>query len=203
MPRKFLRPILLALVAWPPLAWGAAELLVVTAELHRADAIVVLSGAQAYAERAERAAQLFHEGRAPIILLTNDGLRGPWSPSRQDNPRFVDQAADELSRLGVEADRIEIVPEIVSGGTYGEAIRIRQYASTHRLESILIVTSAYHSRRALWTMRHVLGRSGIEVGIAAAKHEMPVSMFWWLLPSGYRMVAVEYVKFVYYLVRYS
>src|SRR5437870_10161812 len=89
-------PFLLALMAWPLMAWGAAELLVVNAELPRVDAIVVLSGAKVYVERAERAAELFHEGRAPIILLTNDGLRGPWSPRRQDNPRFVEQAADEL-----------------------------------------------------------------------------------------------------------
>src|SRR5437879_953524 len=84
----------------------------------------------------------------------------------QNNPRFVDQAADELMRRGVGADRIAIVPEVVDGGTYGEVIRLRRYARKHGLQSILVVTSAYHSRRALWTMRHVFRRSGIEIGIA-------------------------------------
>ena len=202
MLKKLARPILFGALAWPLLAGAAAELLVVTTDMPRADAIVVLSGARVYAERVARAAQLFHEGRAPIVLLTDDGLHGPWSPTRHHNPRYVDLAADELERRGVEPSHIGIVPEVVSGGTYGEALRLRQYASTHGMKSILIVTSAHHARRALWTMRRVLDQSGIEVGIAVAKHGVLRSLFWWLLPSGWSMVAEEYVKFGYYLVRY-
>src|SRR5713101_1443715 len=103
MLKKLAGPFLFGALAWSLLAGVAAELLVVTTDTPRADAIVVLSGARAYAERVARAAQLFHEGRAPIVLLTDDGLHGAWSPVRHDNPRFVDLAADELARRGVEA----------------------------------------------------------------------------------------------------
>ena len=187
-----------ALLAWFLFAWGAAEFLIVNVDLPSADAIVVLGGSAAYVERTERAAQLFHEGRAPI----DDGLRGAWSPERRDNPRYVDLAADELARRGVGTDRIRIVAEMAGGGTYPEAMRIRQYASTHRVKSILIVTSAHHSRRALWAMHRALNQSGIQVGIAVTEHTALHSLFWWLLPSGWRTVGDEYVKFAYYLIHY-
>jgi uncharacterized SAM-binding protein YcdF (DUF218 family) len=189
-------------VSWTLGAWAASELLVVTTELPHPDAIVVLSGAKAYPERTERAAQLFREGRAPFVLLMNDGLRGPWSATRHDNPSYAQLAADELERHGVAADRIRIVPEVASGGTYVEAMRLREYASTHRLKSVLIVTSAHHARRALWTMHQVLDRSGIDVGIAVTQHRVLHSVLWWLFPSGWHMVGEEYAKFGYYLVRY-
>jgi uncharacterized SAM-binding protein YcdF (DUF218 family) len=190
------------MLTWPLAAWFAAELLVVVSDLPHADAIVVLSGSTAYVERTERAAQLFREGRAPLVILTNDGLRGPWSATRHDNPSYAQLAADELERHGVAPDRIRIVPEVAIGGTYVEALRFREYASTHRLKSVLVVTSAYHARRALWTMHQVLNQGGIEVGIAVTEHRVLDSVLWWLFPSGWHSVGEEYAKFGYYLVRY-
>ena len=52
-----------ALLLWPFVAWGAARVLVVRAEVERADALVVLSGSAAYRERADEAARLYREGR--------------------------------------------------------------------------------------------------------------------------------------------
>src|SRR5437867_8675214 len=199
---NLLRLVLLGAVAWTLTAWAASELLVVTTDLPHADAIAVLSGAKAYLERTERAAQLFRDGRAPLVLLTNDGLRGPWCVTRHDNPSYAQLAADELERHGVAADRIRIVPEVASGGTYVEAMRIREYASTHRLKSILIVTSEHHARRALWTMHQVFAQSGIDVGIAVTEHRVLHSVLWWLFPSGWHTVGEEYVRFGYYLARY-
>ena len=68
--RKFVRLRFFALVTWPLVAWVPAELLIVDVDLPHADAIVVLRGGKAYIERTERAAQLFREGRAPLVLLT-------------------------------------------------------------------------------------------------------------------------------------
>src|SRR5918911_438967 len=86
------RALLAALVSWPFAAWAAAAALVVRAGVGRADALVVLSGSAAYAERARRAAELYREGRAPRVLLTDDGQRGPWSEARQENTFFVETA---------------------------------------------------------------------------------------------------------------
>ena len=123
----------------------------VSSALTHADAIVVLSGAKAYLERTEHAARLFNEGRAPVVVVTDDGLLSSWSPMRRTSPSYAERAADELMRLGVGARHIRIVPGVVSGGTHVEATRLRGYASSEHLKPVLMVTSAYHARRARWT----------------------------------------------------
>src|SRR5437762_2686897 len=69
---------LLCMSVAPVLAWAAARLLIVKSELAAPDAIVVLSGSSTYIERSNWAARLYREGRAPVIILTNDGLIGGW-----------------------------------------------------------------------------------------------------------------------------
>ena len=159
----------LALLAWSLAAWGAARwLVVVRADLPQADALAVLAGSSTYIERSRRAAELFREGRAPRVLLTNDGQRGGWSAAEERNLLFVERAAEELRRAGVPPEKIEVIPQTVSS-THEEAVRLREYAGAHGLRSMLVVTSGYQSRRALWTMRRVFDGSGISVGVHAVE----------------------------------
>src|SRR5437764_14226528 len=113
--------LLACLLAWPLLAWVAAAGLDVRAPtLVRADAIVILSGSEVYRERAAYAARLFKEGRAPRIVLTNDAEPGGWSQARGRTMLFVERAQESLTRAGVPAEAIEIVPGNVTS-TYDEA----------------------------------------------------------------------------------
>src|ERR1700739_1463324 len=100
------RVALLLLIAWPLLAWIAAKGLIVNAELPHADAIAVLAGSSTYLEGPRREGQLFHEGRAARIALTNDNQRSGWSGEQQRNPLFVERAVEELRRQGVPVERI-------------------------------------------------------------------------------------------------
>lgn len=192
-----------ALCAWSLLAWAAASALVVNEELPRADRIVVLAGSSTYRERTRLAAELFREGRAPKITLTNDNQRGGWSNELQRNPLFVERAAAELRDAGVPEDEIETLPRVVSS-THDEALVLREHAETEGLRSLLVVTSAYHSRRALWTFRKVFEGSGISVGLMNVPpgDETPPAATWWLHARGWQVVAGEYVKLVYYRLRY-
>ena len=194
----------LVLLAWSLVAWGAARLLVVRAEMARADALVVLSGGSFYEERARHAAELFAQGRAPRIVLTDDGLEGPWSNALERNPTYAELEAEELSRAGVPGESVRFVPAQVSS-TYDEAVRVRDYAQAQGLRSVLVVTSPYHSRRALWVWRRVFSESGIEVGLdpAPSGRQSPSAVTWWWHLRGWRAVAFEYPKLVYYWLRYS
>ena len=200
---RFIAVGALALAVWSLLAWVAARALIVSAELPRADALVVLSGSGAYVERTQLAAQLFRQGRAPKIILTNDSQRGPWSIEEQRNPTFTERAVSELRRNGVTPDRIEVLPDAISS-TYSEALVLRRYATEKGLRRVLVVTSSYHSRRALWTLRHVFEGSGVEVGLetVAPGQQMPSPATWWWYPSAWQMVAMEYPKLIYYWLRY-
>jgi uncharacterized SAM-binding protein YcdF (DUF218 family) len=202
--RRILLFALISLAAWSLLAWVAARELIVVNDLSHADAMVVLSGSSAYVERTHRAAQLFREGRAPKIILTNDSQQSGWSNELQRNPLFIERAAGELTGAGgVPEAEIEILEQAVSS-TYEEALLVRRHAETHGLRSILIVTSAYHSRRALWTFRKVFEGSGITVGLTIVMpgEQMPPPATWWLHVRGWKAVAGEYLKLIYYWLRY-
>lgn len=200
--KRGLRFALIAAIAWPLLAWLAAEALIVNAEPTRADALVVLAGSSTFIERTHQAAQLFNEGRAPKIILTNDNQKSGWSAELQTNPLYVQRAASELKSRGVPEERIEIVPATVSS-TRDEAARVREYAANSGLHSILVVTSAYQVRRARWTFNQIFAGGGVVVSFSSVPpgDQTPRPLTWWLHRRGWRMVAGEYVKFAYYFIR--
>lgn len=200
---RLLRIAAVCLAGWFVLAWIGAKLLIVKSELQSADAIVVLSGPATYIERTDCAARLYREGRAPIVVLSNEGLLSGWSKVEERNPYFYELAVKELEQRGAPATNIEIVSNI-GAGTYQECLRLRDYAATHKLKRLLLVTSAYHSRRALWSMRRACKGSDIEVGIDGPSPgwQTPSPGFWWLHEFGWRLVAGEYVKLVYYRLAY-
>ena len=201
--KRILLTLVLAILVWPFTAWLAARLLIVSAPLERADAIVLLSGSSSLKERALRVSQLYAEGKAPLIILTNDGHRGSWSSAEQRNPFYYEVTIRELVRLGVPKEKIEVLMQPVSS-TYEEAILLRGHLQKKPVSSILIVTSSYHSRRALWTFNRVFAGSNVLVGLESAPSgwQTPPAWIWWLRAKGWQSVAGEYVKLINYWLRY-
>lgn len=199
--RKILKVLLLILVGWTIVAWLAARMLIVNAPLASADAIVVLSGSRAYVERTQKAAELFRQGRAPLLVLTDDTTRGGWSSAQQRNPFFVERSMEELIKQGVPADQIKIAG--VALNTHDEARLIKDYALTHGLRSVLVVTSAYHSRRALHSLRQSFAGTSVAIGLETAPVGSLSPVVWWLQPDGWRNVGSEFVKLIYYRLRYE
>jgi uncharacterized SAM-binding protein YcdF (DUF218 family) len=203
MARKFVRVAVVVVVAWSLVAWIAARALIVSSDVQRADAVAVMAGSAAYIERTHRAAEIYRAGRAPRVLLTNDGELGGWSSAEQRNKPFVESAAEELQRQGVPAESIEFVPGYALG-TYSEAQLLRHHADARGLRSLVVVTSAYHSRRARWALQRAFAGSNLEVGVdaVATGEQTPAPYSWWLTARGWREVAGEYGKLVYYHAHY-
>jgi uncharacterized SAM-binding protein YcdF (DUF218 family) len=144
---------------------------------------------------------MFREGRAPVVVVTNDGLISGWDGQR--NPYFYELISKRLQQQGVPADRIELANGQASG-TYEESLLLREHATTHKYQRLLIVTSAYHSRRALWSMHRACEGSGIQVGIETPPPgwQTPSPWLWWSRRFGWKTVAGEYAKMIYYWSRY-
>jgi uncharacterized SAM-binding protein YcdF (DUF218 family) len=201
--RIVVKILLVCLLIWPLAAWLGARFLITEAPLEKADAIVVLGGSANYRERAREAARLLLEGRSQRILITNDNLRGPWSSVEQRNPYFYERSFDEIENAGVPANKIEVLMTPVDG-THEEAELVKQYAVDHGFKSVLVVTSAYHSRRALWTFSRVFRYTGIQIGLTPVSpgEDSPLPATWWLTGRGWKLVPTEYVKMIYYVVKY-
>jgi uncharacterized SAM-binding protein YcdF (DUF218 family) len=202
--RGIVKVLLVCILIWPLVAWLGARFLITEAPLEKADVIVVLGGSANYQERAREAARLLLDGRSQRILITNDNMRGPWSQAEQRNPFFNERTREEITSAGVPAEKVELLTQPVSS-TYEEAQLVRQYASDRGLQSVLIVTSAYHSRRALWTFSRVFRDTPVRVGLIRVNpgDETPPPATWWLTARGWRWVPTEYVKMIYYVVKYS
>ena len=188
---------------WALVAWLAATSLIVHEPLAQADVVVVLSGSAAYEERTGRAADLYRIGVARKIILTNDNRQGGWSKAEQRNPYYYERAREELIRHSVSPDDIVVLPQPVYG-THDEALVLRRYFESTSYRSMMIVTSAFHSRRALWTLNRTFADTGIEIGIEPAPTggQTPGPALWWLHLQGWEDVPVEYVKIIYYRLRY-
>ncbi|HEV7472420.1 MAG TPA: YdcF family protein [Pyrinomonadaceae bacterium] len=201
--RRLLAVAVITIALLPVFAWVLARCLVVRVPLARADAIVVMSGSATFRERARHAAALYNEGLAPRIVLTNDYLQSSWSEEEQRNPYYYERSRDELRRAGVPDDKIAVIMVPITG-TYDEVLLLRKYAEANRLSSILVVTSAYHSRRVLWTFQHVFRGTGKLIGIDPVEPgvETPALATWWLHGLGWEMVPKEYVKMLVYRLRY-
>lgn len=202
---KYLLAFGLIFSAWFTFAWLAAEHLIIEKPLAKADAILVLAGSSAYVERTERAAELYKRVRAPRIFLTDDGERGGWLRAERRNPAFVELARKHLIDNGVPGEAIEILPGKVDG-TKSEADALGKKVAENGLNAVLLVTSAYHTRRALRTFEKTFAENELPTrfGIASAAPgaQTPSPFWWWLSANGWRFVAGEYVKSVYYWVYY-
>lgn len=188
-------------IVWVFSAPIAADLLVVDRSIERADAIVVLSGAADYRQRAAGAAAAYRSGVAGRVIITDDGQRGGWDDTEKGNPYFVERMRRELVRLGVGEEAIETLPGKV-GSTEDEAEKVVAAAAARHYGALLLVTSDYHSRRAHWVFDRKARQVGpaLAVGLirAPSDERYPGRYTWWLSRRGWRTVGAEYLKFAFY-----
>jgi len=172
------------------------DFLVVDRPLPHGDALVVMAGEEPI--RLPAAARLYKEGRAPRILLTNDGIFSSWSEEKQRNLYQVEWAEDNLLKMQVPENAI-VKLSYSSNGSIHDALNTRKYVLDKRLKNIIIVTSDYHSRRSLWIFERVFRDHSVKIGVYPAKSEVN------LLPNYKRFILLSYelVKLVYYEFRYT
>lgn len=208
-PRRALRWRKLALIAigvfvgWCLIAFAGAKFLIVKADLAAADAIFVFSGPGTYVERADWAAKLYREKRAPLVVVSNEGLLSGWSATDERNLYFYELSARRLEQQGVARKDIRVMSGY-DAGTYRESVKLCGYVSDQGFKRVLVVTSAYHSRRAFWSVQRACGDQAIQIGIDSPPPgwQTPRPEIWWAHRIGWRFVAAEYVKMVYYRLSY-
>jgi uncharacterized SAM-binding protein YcdF (DUF218 family) len=188
---------------WVFVAPSIAEWLIVEKRLQQVDAIVVLGGSSTYIERTQLAAEQFRNGVSNKIIITDDGGFSGWSNAEKRNPAFFELAKRELLGQNVPEATIEVIKPDGDGTNY-EAKMIANIAKERQFKSVLLVTSGYHTKRALWTFDKYFqkGEVSVEIGIVSPNPgiQTPTIATWWLSSNGWSLVAGEYVKCLYYWV---
>lgn len=152
-----------------PIFRFAAESWVVEDPLERADVLIVLSDDNFYADRATRAAELFREGKAPLVVASGRRLR----PSAG----IAELMEHDLVERGVPKDRILRFAQD-GDSTRDEAQALAKLANTKKWHKAIVVTSNYHTRRARYIFRHVFPQD-IEIRVASARDGDFDPENWW------------------------
>lgn len=176
----------------------AGRYLIVDRPLQKADAIVVLAGAQV--DRWLEAVDLHREGLAPSILMSpgyvdplGDELRGRGIRL----PREIDVHRDAMIQLGIPATAIDIMPHGYDN-TADEAAGVRAIAQSRGWTRLIVVTSKYHTRRSLFAFTRELRGSGIEVQVRGSRYDRAQPDGWWRNRSDLRFVVSELQKLAAY-----
>ena len=170
--------VVLVLVA---LGSQAGRFLVVD-DPRKADVMVVLAGESSV--RPGHAAELLRQGMAPFAFFdveTRDVIY---------DQRVTDLAQRYINGLP-EKDRVTVCP--ISGlSTYAEADDVNRCLQGRGVHSILLVSSASHTRRARCIFQHRLPQ--YEISIAAAHDPTHFGIFWWTNREWAKTTLDEWVK---------
>lgn len=125
----------------PVLLNEAAEGLIREDKLVKADAIVAFAGDHR-CNREKRAAELYHEGWADNLVVS--GISYAWGFHTGEAARRY------VMSLGVPEEKISMISETLNTRT--EARALDDLMRERGWNSAIIVTSAFHSRRATYTV---------------------------------------------------
>src|SRR5260370_28617279 len=152
-----------------PLLRFAAESWIIADTLDKAEALIVLGDDNFYADRATRGAQLFREGKAPVIVASGRRLR--------PNAGIAELMEHDLVERGVPRDKI--VRFVHDGdNTLEEAQALARFVKQRKWRSVILVTSNFHTRHARYIFRRVFPQ-GMEVRVASAGDGDFDPQHWW------------------------
>ena len=114
--------------------------------LHKADAIIVISGGQT-TTRAAHGIELYKAGWAPKLIFSGAAL--------DDGPSNAAAMSEQAQADGVSPTFI--LTDDASQTTYQNALDTKQIVDANHWHTLILVTSPYHQRRADMTFEHVYG----------------------------------------------
>lgn len=171
---------------------AAGRALVSEDPVERVDAIVIAVDADGAGVL--EAADLVHQGIATRVAVFADPPSATDRELLRRGVRYHDEAAfsaEQLGALGVRA--IEVIPRSVAG-TNDEGAALPSWCSARGYHSVLLVTTADHSRRARRILQRDMQRSGVRVSVRASRYSRFDPNSWWQTRSGIRIELVEMEK---------
>ena len=185
-----------AIFQYQPILSSYAEFYTVNNATSGADAIVVLSGGKA--SRIPHALNLFAENYAPRLLLTDEKKRSlRFAHLFSTNEEIAQAMIDEL-KLSVP---IITVASLKGGATstFDEAYDLRKFSEAEGFKRLILVTDAFHTRRAYHAFQTVFAGSEIRLEMSAAQNDIFNESNWWTSDRGISAYVLESIKYPVYL----
>jgi len=168
--------------------WCAARFLTVNAPAS-SDIIIVVAG-QNGEGRLRKALDLFQQGYGKQVLLDeNTDLRVYGFVRAQ----LAEESVAHIS--GTAAGKVHVCP-IRGDSTFEEAAHVDKCVSQYGARSVLLVTSDYHTRRALATFKRILPR--YYWSVAASEDSAEFGKNWWEHRAWAKRTITEWSKFIWW-----
>ncbi len=163
-----------------------------------ADHVLVLPGDETY--RPIVAAAMLKAGWAKDVLIPETDVNADVTDG------IKPQTAEVLRRIllhrGISNAKVLCLTG-ASRTTFEDATALSAYLETRPQDRVIVVTNAFHTRRARFIFRRVLGDDADRLTFVAAPNPGFAEETWWQNRSSANMVLSENVKLGFYLFRYS
>lgn len=150
-----------------------------------ADAIVAVSGGDTSA-RTREAVTLYQNGWATKLIFSGAAYD-------KTGPSNAEAMRREARSLGVPDS--DIITEELGETTKQNAEKTQDIIERNEIKSVILVTSAYHQRRAALEFT----KRAADM-VVVRSHPVPSdkqwSALWWLTPSGWYLAVGEFVKII-------
>lgn len=150
-----------------------------------ADVIVAVSGGDTRA-RTDEAVLLYKDGWAPKLIFSG-------AAADKSGPSNAEAMRERAIAAGVPED--VITTEELSETTRQNAQLSSSVLASNDDRRVILVTSAYHQRRAGLEFRSNVG-ANTQIINHPVQHDNQWSQWWWLTPTGWWLALSELVKIV-------
>lgn len=152
----------------------------------KADSIIAISGGDTSARTAE-AIRLYEAGWAPKLIFSG-------AAADKSGPSNAEVMKKQAIAAGVPESAISI--EDLSATTAENAKNTAELVKSMNLKRVILVTSAYHQRRASIEFGKWLG-SNVAIVNHPVGNDDQWSSWWWLTPYGWALGIGELVRIIF------
>lgn len=177
---------------------SAGNYLIVEDPLKEVDAIFLLGGGPF--DRGSEAAKLYKAGYTKKIVCTGGQVSNLLKSLNLYHKEAEVARINLVKNNGVPKRHVIELSEGTS--TKEESEIILRYCLEEGLDTVMILSSKFHTRRVNNVFRPVLEDAGIVILIRGAPSSLYDESLWWEDESGLIMVNNEYVKLGYYFLKY-
>ena len=163
-----------------------------------ADVVFILGGNPK--TRPAKAIELVKNGYSKQILMTN--IKDKALKYQELFETEEELTARILKSENEELKIITCVKEEGATSTFDEAYTLAKYAQQNNLQHLIVVTDAFHTRRALYAFNKVFklqGIGNIKLEIAPARNGVYLENNWWKTEKGLRSYIIEPIKYFFYI----
>ncbi len=153
----------------------AGDFLVINEEPEKSDVVIVLSGGGI--ERIEKAVELYKNGYAPYIMISN---------GQEDNLYAA------IQQMGVPVS--SIILENNASSTTESAYFTKELMIQHQFQSAIVVSSNFHMRRVKSNFQKAISNSEIKLIYCSVSDNGYTPSKWWTTEESRRTTYIEYTK---------